>query len=125
MVAGIGIDSIEKTRIADAVSRWGDRFLRKIYTGQELRDCRKKHDRTGSLAVRFAAKEAMFKALGTGWSEGIGWKDIEVATRAGGKPEIVLHRKAQELANAHAIHISLSHDTRTALAFVVLETKEE
>jgi len=124
MIAGIGIDSIEKARIADAVSRWGNRFLEKIYTGRELRDCRKKHDRTGSLAVRFAAKEAFFKALGTGWSEGIGWKDIEVATRAGGKPEMVLYRKAQELAKAYAIHVSLSHDTRTAWAFVILETKE-
>lgn len=124
MITGIGIDSIEKQRIKEAVSRWGERFLGKIYTSGELRDCERKNDRLGSLAVRFAAKEAVLKALGTGWSEGIGWKDIEILNGPGGKPEVLYHRKSRNLVQKNKTHLSLTHDQTTASAFVIIETEE-
>jgi holo-[acyl-carrier protein] synthase len=122
MITGIGVDIIEKVRVAKAVSRWGERFLDRLFTENELQDCHRKSDRVGSLAARFAAKEAMFKALGTGWSEGIGWKDIEILTRSGGHPEMVCHARASDLMQGKRAVLSLSHDKRSAIALVIIES---
>lgn len=114
----VGVDIIEIPRIAQAVERWGDRFLRRIYTEQEVAFCRGRPDR---LASRFAAKEATMKALGTG-TRGIGWREIEVVRQRGRAPQLALHARA--LARAQALGItelalSLSHSRDYAVASVV------
>tara|TARA_Y100000590_G_C15458430_1_gene915511 strand:+ start:155 stop:523 length:369 start_codon:yes stop_codon:yes gene_type:complete len=116
-----GIDIIEINRIVDVKKRFNRRFLKKIYTDQEILYCK---DRGPQLASRFAAKEAMMKALGTG-IKGIPWKSIEVIRERGKAPEILLHgaakKKAKEL-KIHNIALSLSHSKKFAVASVIAET---
>ncbi len=113
-----GVDIIEIQRIRDAVERWGDRFLQRIYTKDELAYCR---GRIPSLAARFAAKEGTMKALGTG-IRGVRWKDVEVVRHRGKPPTLCLHggaaRKAKEL-GVHDLALSLSHSRDYAVASVV------
>ena len=113
-----GIDIIEIHRIRDVVARWGDRFLRRIYTPEELAFCNGKENR---LAARFAAKEAASKALGLG-IRGIAWKEIEVARQRGHPPSLILHgraaKRAEFLGIAH-LTISISHSRDYAVASVV------
>ena len=118
----IGIDIIEIARIQEAIERWGERFLRRIYTELELRLCRKK---PGLLAARFAGKEAVMKALGTG-ARGVSWKEIEIVSEPSGKPSVHLYGKAQDKADALGLDelaISLSDSKEYAIAFVVGETR--
>ncbi|MBI4216392.1 MAG: holo-ACP synthase [Chloroflexi bacterium] len=113
-----GIDIIEIERIREALARWGDRFLRRIYTPQELKHCRGKVE---ELAVRFAAKEAVMKALGTG-IRGVGWREIEILSNRRGAPQVVLHRRAQARAQAlelEGLAVSLSHSRDFAIASVI------
>ena len=117
----VGVDIIEISRIAHTVERWGGRFLRRIYTPGELDYCR---GRAPQLATRFAAKEAVMKALGTG-RRGVDWLDIEVVRRRGGRPTIHLQGRASRVAErmaAREIALSLSHSQEYAVAFVVMET---
>ena len=117
----VGVDIIEIARVQEAIERWGDRFLRRVYTEAELSLYRKSPP---SLAARFAAKEAVVKALGTS-ERGIGWKDIEVLTGPGGRPLVNLYRGAREYADElglSTLAISLSHSRDYAIAFVVGET---
>ena len=113
-----GIDIIEIHRIRDVVARWGDRFLRRIYTPEELAFCNGKDNR---LAARFAAKEAASKALGLG-IRGIAWKEIEVVRQRGHPPSLRLHgraaKRAEFLGIAH-LTISISHSRDYAVASVV------
>ena len=113
-----GIDIIEIHRIRDVVARWGDRFLRRIYTPEELAFCNGKNNR---LAARFAAKEAASKALGLG-IRGIAWKEIEVVRQRGHPPSLKLHgraaKRAEFLGIAH-LTISISHSRDYAVASVV------
>ena len=114
----IGLDIIETARIQEAVERWGERFLRRIYTEEELNVCR---NRAPALAVRFAAKEAVMKALGTGRT-GVGWRDIEVLRQPDGKPSVGLGGRAREKAEELGLGelaISLSHSKEYAIASVV------
>jgi holo-[acyl-carrier protein] synthase len=116
-----GVDTIEIARMQAAIDRHGDRFLASVYTEGELADCR---GRVESLAARFAAKEAVAKALGTGlWRQGVGWTDIEVRRQPeSGAPVLVLHNAAGALAAELGLRewsISLSHDRTNAIAFVV------
>ena len=116
-----GVDLTEITRIATAINRHGTRFLTRVYTAQELADCAA---RTESLAARFAAKEAVGKALGTGiWRHGVDWRDIEVRRdRQSGAPQLHLYNAAATRATTLGLHewsISLSHDRDRAIAFVV------
>jgi len=115
----IGVDIIEIGRIQKTVARWGERFLRRVYTDAEL----ELYKKAESLAVRFAGKEAAVKALGTGM-RGIGWKDIEVLHEPSGKPKVNLYRGAQKRASdlgLKGLAISLSHSREYAIAFVVGE----
>ena len=119
-----GVDIIEITRIEQAINRWGKRFLRRIYTEPESRLCREK---PRALAVRFAGKEAVMKALGTG-TTGIGWKEIEILAEPSGQPRVQLYGKAQDKADElglDGLAISLSHSQEYAVAFVVGETKKD
>jgi len=114
----VGVDIIEIDRIDDAIARWGERFLERVYTEAELEVCR---GRTPALAVRFAAKEAVMKALGTG-TNGVGWQDIEVLPNSDGKPLVFLHsgarKKSEELGMTH-LDLSLSHSHHYAVASAV------
>ncbi|MFC1990025.1 holo-ACP synthase [Chloroflexota bacterium] len=117
-----GVDIIEIARIKSAVDRWGARFLHRIYTDSELEICGKK---SSPLAVRFAGKEAVMKALGTG-TKGISWREIEILPEPGGKPALNLYGKAKDKASnlgLGELAISLSHSREYAIAFVVVEKR--
>jgi holo-[acyl-carrier protein] synthase len=114
-----GVDLVEIARISRAVERWGQRFLRRVWTERELALCR---GRLPELAARFAAKEAVSKALGTGMADGITWLDIEVLSDLSGKPVLYLHGEARRRAARLGLDswaISLSHSAHLACAFVV------
>ena len=116
----VGVDIIEIDRIGKLIQHWGETFLQRVYTPSEL----KLYTNTASLAVRFAAKEAVLKALGA-CDKGISWQEIEVLAEFNGKPLVNLLGKAKQQANELAIHelnISLSHSKDYAVAFVVGET---
>lgn len=125
MILGLGIDVIEVARLAEALRRHGDRFERRVYTEAELAACFSRGDRVLALAARFAAKEACMKALGTGWAEGIGFRDVEIAREDNRPPRLVLHgeaaRRAEFLGVART-HVSLTHQPGVAAAVVVLES---
>ena len=125
MIVGTGIDIAEVPRIAESIERFGQRFLRRIFTEGEIQYCDSKANRVERYAARFAAKEAAMKALGTGWSRGVRWRDIEVVRPPGGRPTIKLNGKAAEFAeklNARNIALSLSHTPEQAIASVILES---
>ena len=125
MIVGTGIDIAEVPRIAQSVSRFGDRFLRRIFTEAEIRYCESKANRIERYAARFAAKEAGMKAIGTGWNHGVTWQDVEVCREPGGRPTIALHGKAAEFATGlgvKRIALSLSHTPEIAIAQVILES---
>jgi holo-[acyl-carrier protein] synthase len=124
MIVGTGIDIAEVPRIAQSIARFGDRFLRRVYTAGEIRYCDSKANRVERYAARFAAKEAAMKALGTGWSHGVRWRDCEVVRLPGGRPAIVFHGKAGEIAAKLDVKnsaLSLSHTAEQAIAQVILE----
>ena len=97
MICGTGVDIAETSRIEQSLQRHGERFTQKIFTPAEIVYCEKFKNRAERYAARFAAKEAAFKALGTGWREGIRWLDVEVVHQPSGKPELVLTGRAQEV----------------------------
>lgn len=125
MIAGIGIDMISIERIEKALARFGTRFTARVFTSSEAEACEaKKSSKTASYAARFAAKEAVSKALGIGIRQGVNFSDIEVAVDSLGKPSIVLHGKAASVAEARdvkSIHVSLTHEEKCAVAFVIVE----
>ena len=126
MVIGIGVDIIEPSRIRGILERHGERFLKRLYTEGEIAYCQGRKREVEHLAVRFAAKEAAGKALGTGLSQGITWKDIEVTKDNLGAPHLALHGEAKKRADALGVtrmHVSLSHSERSAVAVVVLEAE--
>ncbi len=126
MIFGIGIDVVENGRIADAIRRHGQRFLERIFFRSEVEYCRSMKEPAPHFAVRFAAKEAVAKAFGTGLAGSINWKDIEVRRKANGEPFVVLHAGAAELAGRSGIteiFVSLSHTQDYAVAQAILWKK--
>lgn len=124
MIVGTGIDVIEVPRVAASIERFGRRFLNRVFTESEIRYCDSKANRTERYAARFAAKEAGMKALGTGWSHGVRWRDVEVRRQPGGRPTLAFHGKAAEIASQMGvtnIALSLTHTAAEALAQVILE----
>ncbi len=124
MVLGLGTDLAEIDRVSRSIARFGDRFLERIYTAGEIDYCSRKKNSDESFAARFAAKEAAAKALGTGISRGVGWREFEVRRDPGGRPTMVLHGRAAELARAagvESISLSLTHSRRIAMAVVIME----
>lgn len=125
MTVGTGIDIAETQRIEQALERHGERFSRRVFTPSEIAYCEKFKNKAERYAARFAAKEAAFKALGTGWARGIRWLDIEISHQPSGKPELLLTGRAQELAEqlgvTHAV-VSISHANRYVVAQVILES---
>jgi holo-[acyl-carrier protein] synthase len=125
MIVGTGIDIAEVPRIGQAIERFGERFLQRIFTAGEIRYCDSKANRVERYAARFAAKEAAMKALGTGWNHGVRWRDCEVVRAPGGRPTMTFHGKAGEFAakmGVNNIALSLTHTTEQAIAQLILES---
>jgi len=124
MIVGMGTDLIEVDRIRQSVDRYGDKFLRRIYTEKESAYAMSKRNFAERLAGRFAVKEAGLKAIGTGWRRGVTWRDFEVINEPGGRPTLRLTgaagRIAQEL-GARRISVSITHTAAMAIAVVILE----
>jgi len=124
MIAGIGIDLIETSRIRETLDKFGDRFFRRVFTSKEVEYCSSMKFPDRHLAARFAAKEAVSKCFGTGIGKDLGWKDIEVTHDERGKPLIQLHGGGIGLArrlNIQKIHVSLSHTENYGCAMAVAE----
>ena len=125
MIVGTGIDIAEVPRIAESINRFGERFIHRVFTEGEIRYCDGKANRFERYAARFAAKEAAMKALGTGWNNGMRWRDVEVVREPGGRPTIKFHATAAEVAarlNAKNISLSITHTAEQAMASVILES---
>ncbi len=124
MIVGTGIDMAEPERIRKASERYGRRFLERVYTPAEIAYCERKRNKWERYAARFAAKEATFKALGTGWRLGIRWKEVEVKNEPSGKPTLRLTGAAAEQAarlDVRHIALSITHTPQFALAQVFFE----
>lgn len=125
MIVATGIDIVEISRIEEAFAKHGLRFRDRVFTQSEIQYCEQQASRFASYGARFAAKEAAMKALGTGWTEGVRWHDIEVVRDEKGAPSIELSGRARELATrlgARRAHVSLSHSRELAIAQVLLES---
>lgn len=125
MIRGVGIDLVEKERMVRAVRRWGERFLERVFTGRELDGCPEGEGWMRAITVRFAAKEAVLKALGTGWGEGVVWKDVEVGSESEERPEVRLSGRAKDMAKGCRVRLHLSDGGRTVMAFALVEIREE
>ena len=119
---GIGTDIIEVARIGEMIEKHDELFLRRVYTPLEIEYCGGRKSALQHYAGRWAAKEAALKALGTGWSRGIKWTDMEVSNLMGGKPELRIHGVASDIAEDMGIQemqISISHCQSYAVAYVI------
>ncbi len=124
MIIGIGIDFEEVDRVRDAIDRHGKRFIERVFTPREIAFVEERANRMERYAVRFAAKEAAMKALGTGWSCGVSWLDCEIVNDDDGRPHLHLHGKAAAIAENRGCKrrwVSLSHTRLGVVAQVVLE----
>jgi holo-[acyl-carrier protein] synthase len=124
MILGTGIDIIEVARIAASFEKFGERFVNRILLPDEIAYCLAHKRPAPFLAVRFAAKEAVSKAFGTGIGAQLGWQDIEIRRKESGEPFVVLHGKGLELLAARGakkMHFSLSHTEHYAAATAILE----
>ncbi len=125
MILGVGIDIIEVARIQASFEKFGERFVHRILRPNEIAYCLSHRVPGPFLAARFAAKEAISKAFGTGIGAQLGWQDMEVGRKASGEPFVILHEKGEALLkarNARAVLISLSHTQGHAAAVAVLES---
>ena len=123
MIFGIGIDNIEVARIKKQIES-NNGFKEKIFSSKEIAYCETKRNKEQNYAARFAAKEAFFKALGTGWRNGFEFTDVEIVNNELGKPEINLKGKTRMFADKNKlsnIYVSLSHLKESAVAFVIIE----
>ena len=119
-VIGIGTDIVECSRIESMIEKHDDLFLRRVYTQWEIEYCGKRKSSVQHYAGRWAAKEAILKAIGTGWAKGIHWTDLEIRNELGGQPFVQLAGEAQKICEQKGISqilISLSHCRRFATAF--------
>lgn len=127
MIRGTGVDIADTSRIEQGLQRHGERFAKRIFTAGEIAYCERFKNRAERYAARFAAKEAAFKALGTGWRQGIQWLDVEIVHQPSGKPDLILTGRALEVARklqVTRISVSISHSDRYAVALVIFEGDE-
>ncbi|MCR4302550.1 MAG: holo-ACP synthase [Sulfuricaulis sp.] len=125
MIYGIGTDIVRVARMQEDIARFGERFAERILTADELEEYRQNANKAGFLARRFAAKEAAAKALGTGFSQGVQIRDIEVTHDSQGKPMLSFSGRSRQFMQEKGIivsHISLADEQDHAVAFVTLET---
>lgn len=128
MIAGIGVDIVEVRRVEDLLSRYRERFVRRVFTDAEAGYAQGSVREAERLAGRFAVKEAVLKAFGTGKSGGILWRDVETVRGPRGRPEVILYGNARNYMNkikGERIHVSISHDGGKAMAFVIIEAGRE
>lgn len=124
MVVGIGIDVVEIARIRRLMERWQERFLGRVFTEAELAYALGRRDPAEHLSARFAAKEATLKALGSGLSMGVRWREMEVRRQPGQRPTLALSGRTAALGMARGVrryHVSLTHDAGLAVAQVLAE----
>jgi len=122
-IIGLGMDIVETKRIAESIERFGDRFLHRVFLEGEVAYARSMKFPHLHLAARFAAKEAISKAFGTGIGHEMGWRDLEIVREPGGAPKVVLHGRAEAFAKARgvqAVHVSLSHTAEYGAASAVI-----
>ena len=122
-IIGIGMDIVETKRIGESLERFGDRFLHRVFLDGEIAYVQKMKFPHLHLAARFAAKEAISKAFGTGIGKEIGWRDMEIVREPSGQPRVVLHGRAVEYAKSRGvleIHVSLSHTAEYGAASAVI-----
>jgi holo-[acyl-carrier protein] synthase len=127
-VIGIGTDITECLRIARMIERHGELFIHRVYTAEEIQYCQSRKQATQHFTGRWAAKEAVLKALGTGWIRGISWRDIEVLNEPGGRPLVLLRDGARKIAQSLGIQkvlVSISHCRTHATAYAVALGKLE
>jgi holo-[acyl-carrier protein] synthase len=127
-VAGIGIDIVEVSRVAEVIARHGQRFLSRVFTPREVAYCRSRKRIDEHFAARWAAKEATVKALRMAFEGAVSWRDIEVTTGEMGEPRIKLQGTAAQLTKKQGIahlHLSISHVSSLAVACVVAETEDK
>jgi holo-[acyl-carrier protein] synthase len=125
MILGTGIDIIEVTRIRGSFERFGERFVNRILHPAEIAYCLSHRDPAPFLAARFAAKEAISKAFGTGIGAQLGWQDLEVGRKPSGEPFVILHGGGQKLLTERGgarVHLTLSHTEHHAVAMAILES---
>ena len=127
-IVGIGVDATEIARVVGLYERHPETFLARVFTPGEREYCRSRGKGFGeSLAARWAVKEAVMKALGTGWNDGVTWTDIETRTLPSGRPELVVSGGAKKIADALGIvewSLSITHTKTTAIAFVIASAEE-
>ena len=123
-IFGIGVDMVNIDRIKKILQKYGKRFVKRFLNSSELELFHQTNDQDRFLANRFAGKEAATKALGTGFSKGITWKDFGVSNKSSGQPELILSNKVEKLFITKGItssHISLTDELPWSMAFVILE----
>ena len=124
MIVGTGVDLAEVPRSKASIERYGEKFIRRIYTPAEIKYVERKANKFERYAARFAAKEAGMKAIGTGWRHGVTWQDFEVSNLPSGKPTLLFHGVAAKFA-AHLgvknVSLSMTHTAELGMAHVILE----
>jgi holo-[acyl-carrier protein] synthase len=128
MIIGVGIDSVTIRRITRLIDRYGNRFLEKVFSPREISDGAGRRDAAAFFAARFAAREAFFKALGTGWGRGIPLREVSVSREESGRPVLLLSGRAASVAGSRGMafsHLSLSHEGDIAQAIVILEGEND
>ena len=121
MVIGLGIDIIEIDRIKDSIENYGEKFLSKIFTPAEINYCQNKANKFQHFAARFAAKEAVYKALATGWQEVLSWQDIEIFNESTGMPQVSMRGRLKEfLGEDKSLKISISHSNNYVTCVAII-----
>jgi holo-[acyl-carrier protein] synthase len=124
-IIGIGIDLVDYDRIENSIERFGDRFLRRVFTAGEIAYAQSMKFPARHFAARFAAKEALSKAFGTGIGKAMSWRDLDVRKKESGEPFVVLSGGAEQMANERGVRkvwISLSHTEAVGMATIILES---
>jgi holo-[acyl-carrier protein] synthase len=122
-IVAIGVDVVDVPRMKDVLEKQGDYFYNKVFSDMEITYCKTRKKPYIHFAARFAAKEAVAKAMRTGWSGAFRWKDIEVVNDSSGAPHILLLRDVAKTLEKCNVHLSISHTDTTVVAMVVIETK--
>ena len=130
MIQGLGTDIVEIVRIGEMIERHGELFLQRVYTEREVAYCQKRASSYQHFAGRWAAKEAVMKALGSGWAKGIAWRDIEVVSLPNGQPRVIVYGAVKELSDQAGISrylLSISHcrSHATAAAVAVGDSRQD
>jgi holo-[acyl-carrier protein] synthase len=128
MIYGIGVDLVRIRRMGQVLEKWGDRFIKRVFTPDEINICFKRAFPPSAFALRFAAKEAFSKAMGLGMTRGMVWREIEVFNDPKGKPGLKVHGRSARVCDERGItniHLSLTDEKEYAIAMVVLEKGHE